>query len=709
MGGSTSTTSTKPSCGAVRETVRGWWSFDESLESRSDLGKAMSAIGESTAVIFTDGIASGHALDVAAGAGVEVYDDAPLNVTSSLTLSAFVRGPSLDGRILDRITAGGIDGYLLDVYQGRLRMIVGSRTVLSINPLSGSSYLHVVGVFSGGVAPSIRLYVDGVLAGEGTVDAGDIPTNSLGLRVGLDQAGNNHFTGQIDEPMVISRALSEEEIVSLRTKLLAEGCSVPEVNSPPSGTLLEHDASGTVQSGSNEHVRSNIRRAGDLRVLHANALYRCDWNWMNTEAVSNCQVWAPFSTYENTDGNFAPSLPLEWRLLRFNTTGLVDDIAVRIETSGQTHHTSTTAELNWFGRDTRVLRYAVDGSGIATAGSLAGLGAAIETGEAFGMYIAGWKYALPQFTFVLPTADGHYAGLDPWHISADYGSVSGELIFQNDSYHFGVWFDTTGYWYASRWNLGGGASISDSFGVDAAHFVTEPGWTEVYANDGAGAATFGTKQALIDAVKSGARLRVAVDEGQYDCGVIDGSGDVYCTSYDAYVPVVVGRHVQFDSSHSRRLRRFSTTGTVTAQNWADHSSSLVSYWNGTGAVRWFVQTSGWRLALKTNASGAVMSGSVADLVAAIRAGADVAVGRLGEGMSLSVCDSVRVADSPARAACLKLSQRFGVPGTTIVPGYYEAKVFNSGGTITGARVDFGSTESIAVVDSNSSLAWFVRQ
>jgi hypothetical protein len=295
-----------------------------------------------------DGIAKGHALDVATGAGVEVFDDA-FNVTSALTLAAFVRGPTLDGRIIDRITAGGTDGYLLDVYQGRLRMIVGNRTVLSVNPLSGTSYMHVVGVFSASATPSIRLYVDGVLAGEGTVDEGDIPTNSLGLRVGLDQLGNNQFTGQIDEPLVISRALSETEVLSLHAKLLADGCSTPEVNSPTSGTLLEHDASGTVQSGTNEHVRTNIRRAGDLRVLYGDGLYRCDWNWMNTEAVSSCQVWAPFSTVENTDGSFAPSLPLEWRLFRFNTTGLVDDIGIRIETSGQTHHTSTTAELSWLG------------------------------------------------------------------------------------------------------------------------------------------------------------------------------------------------------------------------------------------------------------------------------------------------------------------------------------------------------------------------
>lgn len=325
------------------------------------------------------------------------------------------------------------------------------------------------------------------------------------------------------------------------------------------------------------------------------------------------------------------------------------------------------------------------------------------------MYIAGWKYALPHFTSVMPMTGGHYAGLDPWHISSNYGSVAGELIFQDDSYHYGIWYDTMGYWYASRWNFGGGYSISDSSGQDAARFVTEPGWTEIYANDAAGAGTFGTKQALFDAVKAGAAVRVEVANEQFDCGVVSSSSLVSCSSYDTYTPVVSGNYVVFDSSHSRRLRRFSTLGTVVGQDWADHTATMTNDSVGTGAIRWFVQTANWRRALKTNASGSVVTGSVADLVAAIRAGADVAVGRLGEGMELFPCDSVRVADSPTRAVCLKLNQHFGVAGTTAVPGYYEALVFNSGGTITGARVNFGSTESTAVDASSESLAWYVRQ
>jgi hypothetical protein len=266
-----------------------------------------------------------------------------------------------------------------------------------------------------------------------------------------------------------------------------------------------------------------------------------------------------------------------------------------------------------------------------------------------------------------------------------------------------------GYWYASRWNFGGGYSISDSSGQDAARFVTEPGWTEIYANDAAGAGTFGTKQALFDAVKAGAAVRVEVANEQFDCGVVSSSSLVSCSSYDTYTPVVSGNYVVFDSSHSRRLRRFSTLGTVVGQDWADHTATMTNDSVGTGAIRWFVQTANWRRALKTNASGSVVTGSVADLVAAIRAGADVAVGRLGEGMELFPCDSVRVADSPTRAVCLKLNQHFGVAGTTAVPGYYEALVFNSGGTITGARVNFGSTESTAVDASSESLAWYVRQ
>lgn len=695
-------------CGAVRDSVRGWWSFDSALTSRIESGKALETVPSTATPSYVDGIAAGHALDASAGAFVEVNDDA-FNVTGALTLSAFVKGASPDGRIIDRITPGGVDGYLLDVFGGHLRMIIGSRTVVSTAALSSpSTYTHVVGVFTGGTSPAIRLYVDGLRVDEATVESGAIPSNSLALRIGADQSGNNRFSGQIDEPMVFARALDDQEILTLRTHLLTNTCPTPEINSPANGLLLEHNESGVAQSGSLEHVRSNIRHAGDLRVLYEDCLYTCDWNAMPNEAVSNCSVWAPFAVTATTGNTFAPTVPLDWQLLRFNTTGLVDDLRMGVESSSQTLHARSSVALAWFGRDWRVQRFAVDSTGTATAGSLSNLAGELRAGAGLGVYLPGWGYSLPHFTLIVPGSGDHFTGLDPWHISSDYGSIPGEFVFQSNSYHYGVWFDTTSYWYASRWYFGTPGSISDSSGYENTSYFAEPGWIEVLAHDATGVVSAGSKTALRNAMIAGAAVRVQSPEGYYDCRTISGSGEAYCESYDTYVPVDAGGHFVFDGSHSRRLRRFSTLGTIVSQDWADHTASLTGSSEATGSLRWFVQRAGWALALQTTNTGAIVSGSVDNVIAAIRSGADVHVGRVGEGIELVRCDSVRVASNPARATCLHLYQRLGTAGAPVVPGYYEARVYNTNGVLARARVNFGSTENAFQDTSNNALAWYVR-
>lgn len=697
-----------PGCGAVRESVVGWWSFEDTLTNRNELGQPLVAVPNTETPSFAAGIASGRALDVAAGSASEATDSA-FNVTSSLTLSAFVKGAAPEGRIIDRITAGAGDGYLLDFYGGRLRMIVGSRSVESATTYSAfPEYTHVAAVFSGGASPEVRLFVNGTVAGQAAVDVGDIPANSLTLRIGADSNGSNRFSGQIDEPMVISRALSNEEILNLRNQLLAGQCPTPVAVSPANGLLLEHDASGVVQSGNIEHVRSNIRRAGDLRVLAGDSLYGCDWNGMAAPTVSGCQSWVPFATTLKTDGNFAPALPLEWRLFKFNTTGMLDQIGLRIETSGLVLHEQSSAPLAWFGRDWRVQRYAVASSGTALSGSLAALAQQLRDGAGFGAHA--WGYSLPHFTATVPLSGDHFAGLDPWHISSDYGSIPGEVVFQSNSYHYAVWFDTTGYFYASRWYFGSPSSISDSGDTDATAYFTEPGWTEVLAHDATGAVTKGTKQALVSAIDAGATVRVGSSEGFYDCGRVHADAELTCYSHDTFTPVIPGNgHVYFDGTHSRRLRAFSTLGAVSKQDWSDHTANLVASSTETDALRWFVQGSGWSKVLQTNANGAVVSGAVANVASAIRGGAEVMVGRVGEGMERVRCESLRVATNPTRAACLTLLQFPGTTSGTVTPGYYEARVYNTNGVMARARVAFGSTDNSYEDAPTEALAWYVRR
>lgn len=211
-------------CAALLESLVGWWSFDGTLAAHGDAGGSLVPIPDSATPSFVAGIGSGQALDLTSGPAAGANDNA-FNVTGALTLSAFIKSAAPDGRIIDRITAGGTDGYLLDVHAQALRMIVGSRLLSSsVSLTSLTTFTHVAGVFTGGANPVMRLYVDGDFVTEQSTGTGSIPSNSLPLRIGVNQAGGNVFSGQIDEPMVIARALDDQEIKALRQALLNGAC-----------------------------------------------------------------------------------------------------------------------------------------------------------------------------------------------------------------------------------------------------------------------------------------------------------------------------------------------------------------------------------------------------------------------------------------------------------------------------------------------------
>jgi len=110
----------------------------------------------------------------------------------------------------------------------------------------------------------------------------------------------------------------------------------------------------------------------------------------------------------------------------------------------------------------------------------------------------GLELHLPHFTAVVPSRVTIFRS-GSLHISSDYGSVAGELVFQDISYHYAVWLDTLGYFYASRWNFGSSGRSVTRLASMAMAFVTEPGWTELLAHDAAGTVTTGSLQSLKDA------------------------------------------------------------------------------------------------------------------------------------------------------------------------------------------------------------------
>jgi alpha-L-fucosidase 2 len=121
------------------------------------------------------------------GGWFQVADDSKFAFTRGLTLSAWIRpAPGAAGRIVDKITPGGSDGFLLDTHPGNaLRFISGTETLtasfgaIGYSPSATSAWLHVAAVVDSSGAAS--LYVDGKRVAGAAIDedvsfAGEAPS-----------------------------------------------------------------------------------------------------------------------------------------------------------------------------------------------------------------------------------------------------------------------------------------------------------------------------------------------------------------------------------------------------------------------------------------------------------------------------------------------------------------------------------------------------
>jgi hypothetical protein len=201
-----------PRCAEMPDIVS-WWHAD------GDYDDAIGANDGNTAgqVTFAPGIdQQAFNFNGMTGSFIEVPDDASLDLTSEITMDAWINTSQPGGRIFDKISAFFNDGWLLDLIGDRVRIIVGGASVQSDTPIPVGQWVHVAGTFSfsGGMS-RVAVYINGALAGEAFSPQPSIPVNTRGLRFAADSDGGSLFIGEIDEPRVFSRALSADEIATL--------------------------------------------------------------------------------------------------------------------------------------------------------------------------------------------------------------------------------------------------------------------------------------------------------------------------------------------------------------------------------------------------------------------------------------------------------------------------------------------------------------
>ncbi|WGZ95837.1 MAG: lectin-like protein [Candidatus Thiothrix putei] len=197
------------------------WSFDDCT------AKDSSSANNSGVLIASPGCVTGvlgKAIDLNTTNYAEILDSNSLDVSTAFTLSAWFNGRSLGSqsseqrpfRLIDKVTAGSGDGYLLDVWAGGIRFGSGSNETIAYTPVSENTFHHVAGIFSQGKA---SIYLDEKLVISTTTTTTDTPINTFPVRIGASQGSGaiqtDNFNGLIDDVRIYNRALSETEIQTL--------------------------------------------------------------------------------------------------------------------------------------------------------------------------------------------------------------------------------------------------------------------------------------------------------------------------------------------------------------------------------------------------------------------------------------------------------------------------------------------------------------
>ncbi|PLX21290.1 hypothetical protein C0584_03125 [Candidatus Parcubacteria bacterium] len=202
----------------------GYWTFDgPDIDWDNNLVYDKSGEGN-------NGVASGSPIAVNGKFGqafefdgiddfIQVSDDTSLDISSEITLSAWVRPGDEDAT--NRVISKNDDAYELTVNADEtvsfgINTWYGDadKTITSDIALIQGEWSHIVGIFDG---DNLAVYVNNVSKVEDTAES-SITLNNDELFIGRRLSAGREFSGRIDEVRIYNRALSSSELGTLYRK-----------------------------------------------------------------------------------------------------------------------------------------------------------------------------------------------------------------------------------------------------------------------------------------------------------------------------------------------------------------------------------------------------------------------------------------------------------------------------------------------------------
>jgi hypothetical protein len=202
----------------------GWWKLDDGTGSTAadssgngDTGTLMNGAAWAPGRVGPSSVS----LD-GSDQFVDVGNPSDLNLTSAMTLSAWVEPTSLTAwqRVITKMGDDSVpenDSYVLGVsgnggvYFGLFQN--GSQDFIDgSTPLTLNAWNHIVATYDGNTA---RIYLNGVLQQEEFQLSGAVDASTGDVRIGIGASSSYGFQGAIDDARIYDRALSQQDVENL--------------------------------------------------------------------------------------------------------------------------------------------------------------------------------------------------------------------------------------------------------------------------------------------------------------------------------------------------------------------------------------------------------------------------------------------------------------------------------------------------------------
>lgn len=246
--------------------VVGYWPLDGTPVDHSSDGTGSFNMTLSTATTNVTGRYGGTDLAYRfSGFSLSTPDQNQFDVGASYTISTWIYPNASGGmRIVDKITAGSCDGFLLDTLgtnnKIRFSYCFGANHLISSTIVPVNQWTHVTATFSS-TQRRARIYVNGRLDAEADTGAGTTPTNALPLRIGVDSTGANLFSGAMAGVRLYNRALTDAEVADLAQD--ANSATVGSLfSNSPVGLLAHYTFNGGAPAAPAGPVGANLGSVG---------------------------------------------------------------------------------------------------------------------------------------------------------------------------------------------------------------------------------------------------------------------------------------------------------------------------------------------------------------------------------------------------------------------------------------------------------------